>query len=358
MDYSAKLGNYADAIRYNDFSRQKYPNPANGDALKGFSPISAVKAISEAADKSQIVIVNEAHHVPQHRVLTLELLKALKKKGFKYFAAEALFNSEAGLNKTDTELNGRGYPTKKTGNYMDEPIYGDVIRTALQLGYKVVPYDAAFGKNGQFNSPEARERGAAENLNNSIFKDDPKAKVLIHVGYTHNSEAAQVYGNSQSMAGYLKELTGIDPLTVDQTEMSEHSTAEYENPLYRFVAAQKYLKQPTVFQNADGDFWTAKKSGRDITVFSPRSLYKNGRPAWLKSGGVRRQYVLPPDVCKTEKHCLVRARFAVESADASPIDQIEVHAKTKTALMLPKGDFIIEVENAVGDGLKTWRVKI
>lgn len=214
-----------------------------------------------------------------------------------------------------------------------------------------MPYEVAFG-----GGPDARERGQAENLKNRIFSKDPQAKVLIHVGYGHNSETTRKNG-TKLMAGYLKEFTGIDPLTVDQTAMSEHSASEYEHPLYRFAAAQKHFKQPTVFQNERGEIWGLKDSGRDFTVFSPRSIYVNARPMWLALGGERKQFLLPTDVCQSEKHCLVKARFAVESADAVPIDQIEVRSNTKTALMLPKGDFLIEVENAEGKRLKSWQVK-
>ena len=159
------------------------------------------------------------------------------------------------------------------------------------------------------------------------------------------------------MAGYLKEFTGIDPLTVDQTMMSERSAPEYELPLYRHVSVRKDFVRPVVFQNPRREFWTRKDSGTDITVFSPRSVYTGGRPNWLRLGGDREQYLLPADVCQTETHCMVRARVAAESADAVPVDQIEVSGTTKTALMLPKGNFIIEVENAKGTLLKSWQVR-
>lgn len=133
--------------------------------------------------------------------LTIELLKKLKQKGYSYFAAETLF-------ETDAKLNERGYPTKNSGAYINEPVYGDIVRTALKLGYKVAPYEAAF------SGPDARERGQAENLKNRIFQKDPQAKVLVHVGYGHNSEIVRKNG-TKLMAGYLKEYTGIDPLTID-----------------------------------------------------------------------------------------------------------------------------------------------
>jgi hypothetical protein len=44
---------------------------------------------------------------------TVLMLKALRPKGFTYFAAEALFEG-------DTLLNERGYPIKTTGIYVNE----------------------------------------------------------------------------------------------------------------------------------------------------------------------------------------------------------------------------------------------
>jgi hypothetical protein len=345
MEQTVKLGNYSDALRFADFGKRK---PADdiasaADQLKDFQPVPALEAIAKVSASQQVIIINEAHHVPQHRAFTIELLKKLKQRGFTHFAAET-------FSELDAKLNERGYPIKSSGPYIEEPLYGDIARTALKLGYKVVPYEVGFG-----GGPDARERGQAENLKKRIFNKDPKAKVLIHVGYGHNSEAISKSG-TKMMAGYLKELTGIDPTTIDQTLMSERGSTDYEQPLYRFVSAQKYLDRPTLFQNARQEIWTVKNSGRDITLFQPRSVYTSARPTWLALGGERKQYLLPKDVCGTQKHCLVRAKFANESIDAVPIDQIESRNTTQSALMLPKGDFIIEVQDSAGKSLKTWQV--
>ena len=340
---TVNLGNYRDALIFSDFKAKTYPdNPSDADLLKDYRPVGAVEAIAKASANRQIVMINEAHHIPQHRVITIELLKALKKQGYRYFAAETLF-------ETDADLNKRGYPLRTSGAYLEEPIYGDVVRTALKLGYKVIPYDVSGG-------PDARERGAATNLKNRIFQNDPQARVLIHVGYGHNSEGTRANG-TKLLAGYLREFTGIDPLTIDQTLMTERSRPEYEFSLYRMVMTRYKPEKPVVFQNSKEEFWTFKNSGRDITLFSSRSVYLNNRPTWLKLNGERREYLLPKDVCGAQAHCLVRARIAEESADAVAIDQIEAKTNQANALLLPKGNFVVESEDAQGKKLKTFNVK-
>jgi hypothetical protein len=62
------------------------------------------------------------------------LLKGLYQKGFGYFATETLDVGDAGLQA-------RGYPTLRSGAYIAEPMYADLVRTALNLGYRVTPYE-------------------------------------------------------------------------------------------------------------------------------------------------------------------------------------------------------------------------
>lgn len=49
----------------------------------------ALQAIVREARKRQIVILNEAHHIPVHRLFAGRLAAELRKIGFAYFAAEA-----------------------------------------------------------------------------------------------------------------------------------------------------------------------------------------------------------------------------------------------------------------------------
>ena len=349
MNASAQIGNYAEALKYADEGRQWRTYKGRQDdpkQLEGYKPIDGLKAILQMSDSAQIILINESHNVPQHRAFTYELLKALRQKGFTHFATET-------LSEKDTGLNERGYPTKATGFYTVEPVYGDLVRNAHKLGFRVVPYDWV----GEY-TPDNREQGQAKNLFERILKNNPKAKILVHAGYDHINETGTLVG-AKTMAQRLREITGIDPLTIDQTVMTEHSAPEYEHPLYRYVMETNRISRPSIFRNEKGGLWTLEKGKRDLTLITPRSVYKNGRPTWLRLGGDRKPYKLPKNICETAARCLVRARVAGESTDAVPIDQVEVVAKRGIpALMLPIGEYVLEVKDAADKMLMTSRIKL
>jgi hypothetical protein len=295
-------------------------------------------------------MINEAHHVPQHRAFTITLLKTLRRSGFTHFATETLY-------ETDTGLSARGYPTAQSGYYTGEPVYAELIRTAIKLGFRVVAYEVQGAKNS-----DERERGQARNLIERILKDAPQAKILVHAGYAHIDEKGADRVGAATMAQRFKEATGIDPFTIEQTEMSERGAREYEHPLYRDVVARGWVLRPAVFRNTRGEFWMQERGRHDATLFHPRSRPLNGeaggRPDWLRLGGSRGPYRLPKQVCGAAPRCMVRARSAREGADAIPIDQLEVLAeRPAAALMLPAGEFIIEVEDPEGKPLTNFRVR-
>lgn len=108
------------------------------------------------------------------------------------------------------------------------------------------------------------------------------------------------------------------------------------------------VKEPVVFRNATGKLWTLRE-GFDVALFHPRSRHEDGRPTWLRMGGLRSPFPLPEGICGAAPRCLVRARPVKEGEDAVPIDQIMVEAgKPVPALVLPAGEFAIRVEDAGG----------
>lgn len=300
----------------------------------------AVEVLVRAARESRAVVINEAHHVARHRVLTRRLLPQLRELGFTHFAAEALKESDGGLAE-------RGYPTAATGYYLGEPLYADLIREALALGYEVVAYE----KPGP---PAVREPGQAQNLAERIFAD-PDARALIHVGYSHNLESAESFGGAGAMAWHLRELTGIDPLTIDQTRMRERGRSELEDPLFRKLVETFALESPAILVDGDGLPWQPPGANRDFTVFSPPTRDHQGRPHWLYETGGRRALALPGNVCAPSESCVVEAHFADEGDDAVPIDRIEARSSDSVPiLVIPKEPLRIRALGADLDLLKTW----
>ncbi len=345
--FDAVVGNYREALR--DFPvsspipMRSVPTSMETFPLRGWRPEPALSVLGSMVGDVNIVMLNEAHHVPQHRAFAIELLRLLRKKGFRYFAAET-------LSAADTGLRSRGYPTAKSGYYTAEPVYGDLVRTALQLGYHLVAYEGT-----SFRNAEERERTEASNLVERVFKHDPQAKLLVYAGYGHIDEGGSALG-VRTLAQRLREMTGRDPLTIDQTVMSEQVPQARENPIYRHLMARSPISKPTIFVNAQGQPWTLQPGIRDITLFQPRSVYVDGRPSWLAIGGRRKPYRLPRSICGRANRCLVEARYANESADAIPVDELAIPDVQSRVLMLPTGAFVIDVQDSLGHAVRTLRV--
>ncbi|MGY0407216.1 MAG: hypothetical protein ACWIPJ_02505, partial [Polaribacter sp.] len=174
------------------------------DTNKLFYNNDAITKISKLSSKEQIVMLNEMHWKPEHRVFASELLQPLKNNGYTYLAIEAVDK------KYDSILNYRKYPLKSTGYYTEEPNFGLFIRKAIRLGYKIIGYDDF--------SPDNREKAQAKNIA-SIFEKTPNAKVFVYAGIGHILENSKQNSNKKRMAEIFKEKTGINPLTIDQVAL-------------------------------------------------------------------------------------------------------------------------------------------
>src|SRR5690606_1767890 len=133
-------------------------NPEIKTTLEG--TINAIKLLSTTEN---VVMLNEMHWNPNHRIFATQLLNPLKENGYNYLAVEAVNLDFV------ADLNDRTFPTKNTGYYTREPFFGLFLRKAIDMDFKIVAYDE-FGT-------ENRERTQAENLN-KIFTEDPNAKVF------------------------------------------------------------------------------------------------------------------------------------------------------------------------------------
>jgi tetratricopeptide (TPR) repeat protein len=344
---SSFLGDPAEALRLFDQLDEDSPAPlVDTTRLEQLRVTDAAETIARTADSARVIFINEAHHVPQTRLLTLSLLAPLRAKGFTYLAAET-------LSPFDSSLNARDYPVHASGYYSNEPLFGEVLREARRLGYTLVPYEA-IGARGQ----DARETGQATNLRDRIFRDHPDARVLVHAGYSHIDESGTL-GGAKPMAVRFRELTGIDPLTVDQTTMRERASRAKENPAFRHLVDRAARTMPFVLLEAHGRPWTFRPGVHDVTVFLPRTQLRDGRPDWLWRAGDRQSFAVRGSWCAGHEACVVMARLAGESADAVPRDVVRVTPNdTSRSLALPAGRYAITVRDVAGTVLADTTVSV
>lgn len=403
----AELGLYSEAVR--DFPlRTRLPTGLVLPEASEWHAVDAVDAIAALARDHRIVMVNEAHHDAHTRALTLALLPRLRAIGFTHFAAEALDERDAGLMK-------RGYPIDRSGSeYIHEPLYGDIVREAIRLGYIIVPYDA----NG---TPQEREVGQAKNLYERVFAKEPQAKLFVHAGYAHIDKAMGRLGNTAPMAMELAKLTGIEALCVDQTDVREENPRTEELAYQAFLhALKKYETTPqpmraqlgagpgdvpqrsavdayrrligefhpehaiVLLRNADQMPWSARPAAYDLNVILPpanraSSDYTQGpvqldidghetavlppangghRPDWLPLGGQR--FVVPIDSasCAGSYPCLVEAGYTAESADAVQADRYVFLQQAKNTLYLRRGTYRLRTVDMAGRTLDEREIQV
>ena len=154
------------------------------------------------ARQQRVLMFNEAHTQPRGRYLVGSLLPELRRMGYNYLALEA-------LDAADTVgVRRRGFPVGASGFYVREPTLANLVREARRLGMQVVAYDV-FGAD--------REQNQARNLLVATLGRDPAARVVVLAGHAHIDETAD--SPFKSMARWFRELSGIEPFTIDQTQL-------------------------------------------------------------------------------------------------------------------------------------------
>ncbi|MBL8696045.1 MAG: hypothetical protein JNJ88_18260 [Planctomycetes bacterium] len=294
----------------------------------GFVPEAAVDVVERAARKTRVVIWAEEHHLPQTRSLFEPLLRRLWNQGYRYLAAES-FSEQ--VMESNFE-----YPNYRSGYYIQDPVFASAIRTAKQLGYKLIAYDTR--ERGPEGDNSFRDRTQAAHIKARVLDRDADAKVFVIAGRLHASEMAAADGWTP-MAAALKQMTGIDPFTIYAPTMSQRLTREEEHPWYRAADSGGFLLQPTIF--------VEKATGRtlgfdpcDAYVFWPRFEVKDGRPDWMMKTLGRKPITIPDALRAGSGRRLVQAFVAGEPSSAIPADQLLLERPDAPGLlMLPAGKY-------------------
>jgi hypothetical protein len=299
----------------------------------------AITTIVQAAKNRQVVILNEAHHVEFDRVFAMRLAKKLRKIGYEYLACET-------FSIDDNHVLSKGYVTNETGVYSVQPMYVNFLTDAMADGWKFVSYEP---------DDEPREYGMAVNLVERIFKKSPSAKVFIYVGYSHAKKlpVSQTNSDASKMAAQLKRLTGIDPLTINQTTLYAHYDTAQQARYYEHAARKMHGRTTPaviVMSNGKGVKLGIDDFAYDLEVVHPQYAMEavTMRPEWmsLTALGNLKPQDIPVDLLPKTGRRLIYAYRVNSPIDAAPFDIVMVKAgEPAPKLMLPEGHFALEYED-------------
>jgi hypothetical protein len=297
--------------------------PRTPTSISGWEDI--VDAIATRASSYRIVIINESHTVTRHRELTRQLLPKLRSQGFTVLAAETFTNILDGPPPLESHALLK-WAHKDDGFYSREPVFGRMIRTAKVLGFRLAAYEHVDRPGdddaGYINDDIARrEAGQAQNLKHILNKMGPDEKLLIHVGYAHATEQPVIDDSGNEilwMAARLKTLTGLDPLTVNQTECR----AEDDAP---FVAEMRP---------------DSRLGWYDFVISEHVTQFNSKRPAWRRAIGDI-EVEIPASLKPTDQPLVIEAFVNGEPFDSVPTDRVFVDPGENLPLLLPPGKYTI-----------------
>ncbi|NKB15953.1 MAG: hypothetical protein HC774_02010 [Sphingomonadales bacterium] len=299
---------------------------------------SAVLArIVAEARAHRVVIINESHVVSRHRDFSREVMAALRPLGYSVLAAETFANThEPNQDPVDVDT-GLPFVHQSLGYYSREPVFAALLREAKSLGYRFAAYEQVYdpdrvrpASNGDWRIDiRDRETEQAQNLAAILSAMSPAEKLIVHVGYSHARETVVIEKDGWEdawMAARLKRITGIDPLTIDQTYC--HGSSDTVR-----------LAPPS----ADKQGWF------DLNVDHPVVQFRHGRPEWRFASG-QLPIAIPESLRPTEGPLVIEAFAEGEADTAVPVDRIWIEPGEDLRLALPPGRYRVRAVRPAPSG--------
>ena len=305
-------------------------------------PLSEV--MDSIIENHQGIMMNELHFNPHSRAFVISWLEKCYQNGYRYLAAETLRASDSLLNQRRTVLLG------ETGFYSDEPVFGDLLRTALNMGYTLVPYEGS-------GSGVDREVNQAKNLVENILDIDPEAKFLLLGGFGHISDRNGWY----AMGRYFKEQSGIDPFTINCTMTFDDPYGETDSlqTVYYDLIDNMPVREPIFLYDTVKHIFPCT-TGMDVTCCLPRTRFiEDNIPDWKLYNGkvlytIDRRFI---DENGFPEGC-VSAFLKSEGEQCVPIDQYMYGMDEKEfKLALYKGEYLLRFDDGKEYKYATVEVK-
>jgi hypothetical protein len=220
---------------------------------------------------------------------------------------------------------------KSTLSYWSDPIFGQISERLSKSGLTLFSYgkDTYPPPPGAASDIDHREITQAKNILEQV-RANPDEKFFLYSGYHHIKE----YNDNTDivwMAEYFAELSGINPLTVSQTDC--FGTEEFDD----FVLGYGLL--------AHHDGTPVTRNGYDLILAAPTTETFRERPVWLRDH-LDRKFVDVPTMAKFDgptDFTVITAREKSRPETAPPEDLIYRSPLSEKSLALRPGDYNITV---------------
>ncbi|MEO0451989.1 MAG: hypothetical protein AAFZ74_16870 [Pseudomonadota bacterium] len=274
-----------------------------GDTCTDISVAPPLETLLEAATDTQIVILNEAHMMPLHRADPIGFIEALVENGFTHYAYESF---------SDSIMTREGEVLTEDVYYSNDPVHGRLLSVLKDAGVKLVAYEGS--------GPDGREAAQAQALVERVFGEDPDARLIVVAGWAHVYEHIDGFAG-QMMARRLKDLSGIDPLTIQQTGCSLSTDAS-----------------AALVGGYESNRGMSNDGATDIYLAHPALSFTHQRPDWRRTVGDV-DVPIPKDLRLETEAVLIEARRPGAPPEAIAIDRVMRAPGETLPLLLPPGTY-------------------
>jgi len=215
--------------------------------------VSVKKYIDTILANNDIVLLNETHDLPQHRVLAHSFLTKLRKYGYKYIAIEALNNNPEKKTFTNNLLN------YNSAIYTKEPAFVNFTNSAKIIGFDIIEYEP-FDFNRKIKGN--RDYKMAQNIKNKC--DLNNGKIFIYCGWGH------LENTKYRLRYYLNEIYPQNKIvSINQTWLDIEHSNDYQNKIRQIVGKITY---PSFLLTDDNKSYTLSNR-YDFEIINPDSGY-------------------------------------------------------------------------------------
>ena len=218
------------------------------------------------AHNHEILIFNENHFTPKHRMLITSLLEDLYHQGYRNLALEALFNEGDTISK-------QGFILVKDGFYTREPEMANLIHEAVRLGYRLINYES------EEVTLLEREQKQAENIWNKIKNTDDKTVVLCGAGHI------ALNPDMLKMAYFLKQLSDKQIFTINQ--MAFDCLPDFHKEQVKIINTHAIINTPTA------DTVLLQRNQNDLYIVNNLTYSKNSQ---IKYRNVNVEDIIPEKI--------------------------------------------------------------